>query len=192
MTDDRIFAAADKLFPSLDALNAWFAAQIHGTDDRAEKAELRFARQTAIARHVQRAAAAANAPIPGPPPPPLPPPEPLPADATDDDRAARLYGPRLSGSRPLPEAVTPQVSPAATSEAVPVPQASGSDSTPPLPVGESRQSLARKADDEAAAKLYGTTPIGVGFAPVHTKPQHPPPIESEPSAGAEEPPGASE
>jgi hypothetical protein len=48
------------------------------------------------------------------------------------------------------------------------------------------------SDDELALQLYGTTPIGVGFAPVHAKPQHPPPTESELSPGAEAPPGASE
>ena len=125
MSEDRVFALADKTFPSLEALHAWFNAQIAGTKDHGERSELRLADRVATARHVERTKAAANEPPAAPPPAPLAP-EPFPPEASDDEKATALYGPSLTKSKPER-----------------------------LPVGESRRSLEHKADDEAARRLYG-------------------------------------
>jgi len=140
--DDRIFALADKRFPSLDSLHAWFTAQIAGTKDEDLKADLRLADQVATQRHLKREKAAANAPIPTPPPTPKPPPEPLPPDASDDERATRMYGPtRMFGAAPSQ------------------PSAAKADLSPDE----------HAAQDEAAAELYGSAVIGMSLAAVRPK-----------------------
>src|SRR5438034_9953149 len=70
VSEDRVFALADKTFPSLEALHAWFNAQIAGTKDHGERSELRLADRVATARHVERTKAAANEPPAAPPPAP--------------------------------------------------------------------------------------------------------------------------
>ncbi len=184
MTDseDRIFAAADKLFPSLEALNAWFAAQIHGTDNTAEKADLRFARETAIARHVQRAAAAANTPLATPPLAPKPPPEPLPPDASDDEQAARLYGPaptkpKSNSAKARTEIAAPPPGPGTFRSMDALEKyygraikAAGDDSAKvrELEIEREEAVAAFVSDDEAAQALYGG-PIGMSFGAFHPK-----------------------
>ena len=190
--DDRIFALADMRFPSLDALHAWFNAQIAGTKDEDEKVDLRLADRIATERHIERAKAAANAPIPSPPPAPKPPPEPLPADATDEERAARLYGPSLTKPRRTHSAQ------ARNEVAAPVPgpgtfqsiddieryfgrlrKAAGDDAEKvrelQIEEGQAKEAFlsaierereaalaAAAAEDEAARAMYGE-PIGVGL-----------------------------
>ena len=98
MSEDRVFALADKTFPSLEALHAWFNAQIAGTKDHGERSELRLADRVATARHVERTKAAANEPPAAPPPAPLAP-EPFPPEASDRPGGnvppvtAKVYGP---------------------------------------------------------------------------------------------------
>ena len=144
MTDDfeeRLFALAERHFPSLDALHAFFAAQIARTESRAQQLELKVAQQVATEHHLARAAAQAAAPIPTPPAPPKPPPEPPPPGASEEEKAVYLYGPSFP------------VRAVAGHARIRVDKAT--ETARATPIGREQPLATAAADNEAALQMYG-------------------------------------